>query len=402
MTIEGTMSTSRPGRVIRAFVAIGIALMVALFQLPETDAAEVRRGDTVRIADGTTVNEDAYLFGGRAEIVGTAERDVFVSAGEVEVTARGRITGSLNAAAGRIKVRGPIGQAVRVTGGELTVFSTVGGDVVVVGGTVTIAKGATVRGDVVVAGGEVDILGTVEGDVRGNTDDLFIDARVGGDVRVNVDRLRLGSAARIAGALSYGSRRDATIAQGAIVSGPTDRHEPNRLLPGDNVVVWLGSAILRLLWGLIAGVVIILVMPVTAVAIAEGARNRLIRAFLLGLLLLILLPVALALLLITVIGIPIAAIGVAFYLAGLYLSQVFVGLALGRWMLPNSWGDEGRGFNLLAMTLGVIILAGLRLIPLPYLGTAVATLTGILGLGALVIGMRPVRQRPAPTFGATA
>jgi hypothetical protein len=101
------------------------------------------------------------------------------------------------------------------------------------------------------------------------------------------------------------------------------------------------------------------------------------------------------LLLATVVGIPIALIGAAFFAAALYLSQVVVGLALGRAILPKRWDTAGRGYNLLAMTIGVIALAALRLIPVPLLGTGIAALTAVFGLGAVVVGLRR-RPTPAP------
>jgi len=125
-------------------------------------------------------------------------------------------------------------------------------------------------------------------------------------------------------------------------------------------------------------------------------RNRPWPSFLLGLALLIGVPITLAFLTVTLIGLPIALIGLAAYLALLYLSQVFVGLAIGRFLLPDSWGDEGRGFNLLAMTVGVTILAGLRLTPIGAADWTIAALTAIVGLGALVISLgrgRPSRPR---------
>jgi hypothetical protein len=45
------------------------------------------------------------------------------------------------------------------------------------------------------------------------------------------------------------------------------------------------------------------------------------------------------------------------------------------------------------MTIGVIILAGLRLLPIPYIGWVIAILTAIAGLGAIVVGLSR-RGRP--------
>ena len=47
------------------------------------------------------------------------------------------------------------------------------------------------------------------------------------------------------------------------------------------------------------------------------------------------------------------------------------------------------------MTIGVLILAGLRLIPVPYLGEAIAFVVAVIGLGAVALGPRYRKIVPA-------
>ncbi len=378
-------------RLLATPLAALLVIFVALaLHVPAATAAEFETGPSPSVPAGTTVDDDLYLFGGDAEIHGVVTRDAVVSAGTLEVD--GRIGGNLAAAVGSAVVRGEVDRSVRVTAGNVRVLGRVGGDVVVAGGTVTIEPGATVGGDVVVAGGTVDIRGQVAGDVRGNAGTVTIGGRVDGDVRVGGDRVRLLPAARVAGTLRYRSRNEAEVAPGAVVSGPTVRRPPARFVPGDNLLIWLSSAIFRLLCGLVAGVAVVLLLPRSAPALADALRTEPLAPFLAGLGLAIGVPIAVAVLIVTVVGVPLALIVLALYLAALYLSQVVVGLAIGRFLLPASWDTASRGFNLLAMTLGVILLAALRLVPIPYLGLAVAAFTAVLGLGAIVMGMRRWRR----------
>ena len=374
---------------------LGLALVATALAATgaPTAAAEFETGETPRVPAGRTVDDDLYLFGGGAEVDGVVTGDVVVSAGTLDVD--GRVEGSVAAAAGTVEIRGEVGRSLRATAGTVRVLGAVGGDVVAAGGTITIEPGATVGGDVVVAGGEVEVRGEVAGEVRGNVGTLTIAGPVGGDVRVSADRVRLEPEARLGGALRYRSHDDAEIASDAVVAGPTVRRAPSRFVPGDNLQVWLGSAIFRLLCGLVSGVVVVLVMPRAAAAIADGLRSAPLTPFLMGLSLLIFVPLGIAVLLLTVVGIPIALVVLALFLVGLYLSQVVVGLAVGRFLLPNSWDTASRGFNLLAMTIGVILLAALRPIPVPYLSPIVATLTGLVGLGAVVVGLHRLRPQPS-------
>ena len=379
----------------RRGTALLLGSLLALAIVAPVAAAEFLQGNSPSVDQGETVTEDLYVMGGEVEIAGTVTRDLNVLAGDLTITDTGRVEGNINAAAGNADLSGIVRRSVRVAAGDVEISSAVGGDVVVAGGNVTIDEGASIQGDVVLAGGDVVIRGEVAGDVRGSAGSIVIDAPVGGDVKLKSDDIELGDGAQIAGRFEYTSDNEAEIDDQAVITGEIDRNEPDRFSPGDNLIGWLSSPLLHIVWLLVAGDVLILLIPRACVAVANGVRHRPLPSFGLGLLLLIVTPIVILILFFTVIGWPIAFIGLFAFLVALYLSEAFVGLAIGRFILPNRWGDEGRGFNLLAMTLGVLILAGIRLIPVPYLSDAIALVVAIIGLGAVVVGARG-RANPAP------
>lgn len=367
---------------------------MVLFTLPAA-AVDIRSGDSPDVARGTTVSGDVYLFGRDAIIDGNVLGDATVSA--AQLTVNGNIGGDLQAATGTANVHGNVGHTIRVASGTLNVYGTVGGDIVAASGTVTIEPGATVKGDILAGGGDVTIRGHVAGKVGGNMGELTIAGPIDGKVDVTVDSLKLDAGAHLAKSLSYQSRNRVNRAPSAVVTGAVAHSEPSRIDPTDNFAAWLGSAILRGLFALVTGAIIILLLPRLSVSIADGVRQAPLMSLIVGLILLILLPILIIILLITVIGIPLALLALAFYVASLYLSQVFVGLAIGRFILPGSWGDEGRLYNLIGMVIGVVILAGIRLIPVPYISWIVGAITAVLGLGAVIVGIRR-GHRPSVRF----
>jgi hypothetical protein len=383
----------------RRGVALLVGGLLALAVIAPVAAAELLRDGSPRVEQGETVEEDLYVMGGDVEIAGTLTRDLIVMSGELTITDTGRVDGNVNAMVGEAELNGTVGRSVRILGGTVEVFGVIRGDLVVAGGEVTVAPGASILGDVIAAGGDVEILGDVGGDVRVNSGNVVVDAAVAGDVRIDGDDVELGENARIGGELDYTSESEAEIDDAAAVAGDVDRDEPDLLSPGTGVFGWLLSPILHALWLLVAGAVLILLLPRGCVAVANGVRHRPFRSIVVGLLLTIFAPLLIVILLVTVIGLPIGLIGLGAYLAALYLSQVFVGLALGRFILPNAWGDEGRGFNLLAMTLGVLILAGLRLIPVPFVDWAIGARIAVIGLGAIVVGSRRRTPPVANAYG---
>jgi cytoskeletal protein CcmA (bactofilin family) len=382
-----------------------LVLLVALGVARPAAAAEFIQGDAPRVRALTQVNEDVYLFGDAAEVNGTANRDVVAAANTFDLTSNGSIGGNLMVAAREASIGGNVGRSARLAAQRVTITGNVRiqGDVLVAAQEVVIGEGVRIGGDLI-ATGDIEVRGEVGGDVRASGGEILIDAPVGGDASLASGEVRLGPAARIAGDLTYESAEAAVVDPAARVAGVTERRDRNSIDLGDGVGAFGGvgaltggvvGAVIRLLCALIAGLVVVLITPRAAVAVADGARRRLLPSFFIGLAMLVFLPILLALFLVTVVGAPIALVGFALFFVALYLSQVFVGLAIGRFILPRSWGDTGRGFNLLAMALGVILLAAVRLIPAPYLSGVVALLTGIIGLGAVVVGSRRARAVPA-------
>jgi hypothetical protein len=142
---------------------------------------------------------------------------------------------------------------------------------------------------------------------------------------------------------------------------------------------------------LITGALIIAVAPRLASALNENARQPVV-ALIVGLLSLVLIPVAAVLLAVTVIGIPASFILLVAYAIALYLSQYVVGQWLGSLLLPSSWNDGSRGFLLLSMTIGVLIIAALRFfLPVSWVAALVTVLVMIVGLGAAVLLVRQLR-----------
>lgn len=384
----------RAGALCAAVLLFSLAMLLAG---PKTTlASDTAVGNDANVAKGETVNDDLVLAGGDVTIDGTVKGDISGAASTLKIG--GVVQGDVNITAGTIEIGGTVLQSVRAIGGKTTITGTVGNDLAVIGGEVKIEPSGKVNGDLLAIGGDVTINGPVAGNVRGNMRDLTINARVGQDVKVRVDHLKVEDGARIIGDVSYRSHNDGEFSSKSVINGSIEHHRLIGSVPIENMTFWIVSAVFRLLCSLLAGIIVILIMPRTTAVIADAARQSLLKSVLFGLIFLIAIPVLLTILLVTVIGIPIALIGLALFLIALYLSQVFIGTALGRFILPDNWGNLGRGYNLLAMVIGVIIIAGLRAVPLPYFGGIVTAIVTILGIGAIVIGLS--RRGRVPLGGA--
>lgn len=377
----------RPRRL--GLIAFGIILIVATLALPLLASATTMLGDsTVTIPATDTIDDDLVVTADSFVLDGDAELDVLAFARDVEIN--GNVGGSVNVAASSVTIRGHVDGSVRIAAGTVTIDGTVNGDVVVVGGTATVDPGGVLRGSLTMHGGTLTTRGTVSGDVTGTMERLTIDGPIRGDVNVRVSDLNVEPSAAVTGNLTYVSGSDADVSNDATVSGTIER---------ETIAPWgidgsfrgrFFSPLVRTLWMLVAGAAVIAFAPRLASALDRNMRRPL-ALFIAGAVALIAIPALALALAISVVGLPASLILIALYLIALYLSQYVVGQRLGTLILPNGWNDGSRGFLLLSMTIGVLLLSLLRYLPIPFVGSVIDLIITVGGLGAMVLLLGQLR-----------
>jgi cytoskeletal protein CcmA (bactofilin family) len=337
---------------------------------------------------GAVVDRDYFAYGERVEISGTVNGDVYVAGGQVLVD--GRINGDLLVAGGTITVSGVVSQDARVAGGQVTVNGQIGRNLTVAGGDVDLSESAAVKGGLVSAGGRVRLAAPVGTDARIAAGSVIVSGPIKGSLNAMTGDLRLTSRASVAGGVTYWSQDQASVDPGASIAGGVHRKalpefsRPRKetllgALAGVVIVAKLVSAASTLILGLF---LIYLFPGYTQSAVATlSARPG--ASFGIGLLALIVTPIAAIMLLVTVLGLPIGLMAIALYLVAIFLVRVFVILWLGRVLL--AWrGNEVR--NTWALVLGLIVYSMLTLIP--FVGGFVALCAILFGLGATLLADR--------------
>jgi cytoskeletal protein CcmA (bactofilin family) len=370
-------------------VAFAIILTLATIAVPFSGLASTSRaGDAITVESTEVIDGDFNAAGRSVTIAGIVEGDANLAAIDLDIS--GRVDRSASVAAARGKISGTIGGSLRVASGNLDLTGTVNGSLIVVAGTVSIPSQARIEGDVLIYGGQVDIRGAVNGNVKVNAGNVTLGGRIGGDVEGSISQLTLLDTARIGGSLTYTSQQSADVAPNAVVTGITTHDKP--LSFGSPLGVFNG--LLKVVWALITGALLVAVAPRAAEAIGKAGR-RILPAAGLGLAAIILGPIVAVILIATLIGLPAGLMMLAGYVVVLYLSQVVVGIVIGRAILSGRWDDGSRGFYLLAMTIGVILLSALKFIPLPYVGGIVSLLVSIWGVGTVVLLLARLRPTSA-------
>lgn len=252
-------------------------------------------------------------------------------------------------------------------------------DRVVITGPVVVDRGDT-AGDVVVVDGDVLVRGTVKGDLVVVNGEVTLRGRVTGNVVAVADKVIIGSRGRVDGDLRYGDNKPVGATSDK-VGGKVKRFDPQAIASpiGAGIVlgVWLAVTVSIFLLGLI----LLLLAPRAADAVARSGIGK---SLLVGLLAFILLPIIAGIALVTVIGIPLGFV-LLLLLVPLYaISYVTGAWAVGRRILKP---DKAR---ILSFLVGLLIVRLLALIPIA--GGLITFLVTLLGLGALFVAMFRARK----------
>jgi hypothetical protein len=200
---------------------------------------------------------------------------------------------------------------------------------------------------------------------------VTVRGKVGGDVVTGGGQAILGRRARISGDLIYFDKKP-VVAPGAQVAGETKKVDGSELgdfLAKVAIGIWIAFSVSLVLFGLL----LMLLAPKAAEAIARTAKHRWGMSIGVGFAVFILGPIVAGLLAITIIGTPLGIILLSLLVPLAAMAYVSTAFAVGRLILKNS--------GIPAFLLGMLILCLLALVP--FLGGLVGLLAVIFGLGLL-------------------
>lgn len=361
--------------------ALAIILVMATIAVPLLGSASTYRGGFTVNTSGTPVTDSMYIASFRSRIDTNVGGDLTLASFASSVY--GDVGGSLHILGGRTSIHGDVEGSVYVASGNVDVHGTIGGDLVVASGRANLRDGSQVGGDVIVLAGQLGAEGTIDGTLYGSTLLMDQSGTVGGNLEVQADRLSISREAVITGDLRYQGPTDADIASGATIRGETVRTNATPWTGiGDGALAPFGT-LLKIVWSLVLAAALVAVAPRLMYRFAEIA-TPVVQPAIIGAITLAAIPVFAVIAMITILGIPIGILMLLAYVVGLYLSQVIVGMAIGRFLLPRRWRDGSRGYLLLAATIGIILIGVLRVLPVPFVNIAIVTLVTILGFGAFV------------------
>jgi cytoskeletal protein CcmA (bactofilin family) len=301
----------------------------------------------------------------------------------VSVTAR--IDGSAYLSGGDVTVSAPVGRNLYMAGGDLRLESVVYGKLRAAGGNVHVARDALVDGSASLAGGSVEVDGGVGKDLRAYGESIVINGAIGGDVELGGERIRIGPDARITGKVEYRSGRPIEIDPQAVLGrGITEMQKDQRWMRRmGRGATFMGTTFS---FGLVLiGALMVLGLPRFTREAAATLRQKPAIAAGVGCAVLIGVPFMALLLVLTIIGIPLAMLLVFGYVALLLLGYLIGAIFVGDTVLERVSKEklQSLGWRILFMLLALVAIAIIRQVP--FLGGLVVLLLFIAGIGAFTM-----------------
>lgn len=369
--------------VIMAFLGAALlGIAHAATTSAELATAETTNGPYIRAADTVSIR-------------GTVNGDVIVAAGGL-VEIDGTVHGSVYAVSERVVIRGVVTGNVHAAGSEVEFAARDTGSAFLAASDVRVGDGARLQ-NLFVAGSELVVHGEIARNLYGAGSEVLVGSKVGGDVTIAGEQIVINGAATVGGNFSYSSSAEATIENDRSIQGSIKRTDPEeKISTQERITTQLVDMFYWLAANILIAATLLLLMPKVFIPAEISFLQKPLNNYFKALVFVIFTPILLILMLFTVIGIPLALVGLLFYTLVLILAPTasahFIGkFALERLKLDkqkpatrNYWSElaaVAAGFFLLAIVGLVPVLGGLVTVAAFFLGVAILVSRNLLPFG---------------------
>jgi hypothetical protein len=242
----------------------------------------------------------------------------------------------------------------------------------------------------VAGAGNVTLAAPVGSDVTVAAGNLTVLNRINGGLRAAAGNIRLTSRAIVKGNLTYWSNHPASIDPNAKVVGRIIRKVPQEISRTSALKIFgviggliLLAKIISFISTLIAGLLFIYFFPQYTQSTVSTISDRPLASLGVGFLTLVVTPVVAVVLMVTVIGIPLALMLAAILFIGIFLSRILVLIWAGRGLSGWLGRETPLGW---ALVIGLLIYFFLTLIPL--IGGFATLFVILFGAGAALLSIR--------------
>jgi len=375
-----------------------ILLLILGFWAPSAQAVQEKLGlvlgvEQEMVAKKGIINNPNFRFGETVVISDDLTGDVYAAGGEVRID--GSVDGDLLVAGGQVIINGNVTQDLRVLGGSVIINGQVEKNVSILAGQVNFGPNSLVKGSLVGGTGNADLGGSILGGTWLGTGEAVLSSDHGDQVNLWAGTVKLLPQAKIDGDLNLQLSQEGSFDdQSGVVTGnknvkvATTAQERERIERQTKQAMQsfgLAKEFIGLLMAGLTGLVIIYLFPKFSTKLTTLITKDLWAMLGWGVISLFILPVISLLLLITIVGMPLASILFLLYLLALVIGKYFAALALGQYLFTKYHWSIADSQQKQFLT-GLVLISLIGLIPL--LGAIVKFVALVIGLGSLTVWLK--------------
>ncbi|KPL00012.1 MAG: hypothetical protein AMJ91_05635 [candidate division Zixibacteria bacterium SM23_73_3] len=364
-----------------------LTTILVLLIFDSSFGTEFKGVDNFFFPDTAIIHDDLVITGGNIKLDGIVEGDIISACRSL--VQNGLILGSLNAVSQDLDVLGEVKGSVRGFAQNINVNGKLGRNLLVFCYTLDVKPDAEIEKDITAFCGKMTLDGKLGGSLKGGVGELIISGVVNGDVSIEAEKITLMPTARIEGDFKYESEKEAKIESGAQVSGETvwteidteKEKKPKSIFTGKSIIMEM----LFLLALMVTGIVLTLIFKKNAQQAKQAISNYFLKTLGLGFVFMVCIPIAILILLITILGIPIAIIALFVYAILVYIAKIPVATFVGEKIL-KALGKQGEPSLIWSMLLGLVVLT--LVLNIPYLEWPIYFVVLFTGFGAIISSQR--------------
>jgi len=377
---------------LSVFATLAIALILPL----SAKAIMFKADDSTYIAKDQIVNSSLFTAGSSITIDGKVQGDVFCAGQSIIIN--GIVDGDVICAGQNITINGAVGGSVRAVGNSLVVSGRVSRNIMFAGANLTISPSGSVGWDLQFGAAVSDIRGKITRDIDGAGANVVVAGNVGRNIYLVLDDNReknnndnkptliVSKEAVVNGNLTYLAKNDAAIEDGSSIKGGVEKKALNfnekKRENKDGVVAWLWYIVISIFGAIAFGLVLVswLKKPVEEITNLMIEKPWASLGF--GFIFLILTPIAVILIMITMIGLPIGLTLLGAWILLMYPAKILAAIMLGKKLTDKCRLLKNYKGSLMASMIFGIIVAWL-IFSIPAIGWFLCFIALLWGLGGV-------------------
>ncbi len=339
-------------------------------------------GEEYSLQKGDRVEDDLYAAGKNTTIAGDVTGDLLAAGYDVLLGAN-LIGEDALAIGANVNILSDVKEDLRTAGLKTIFTGKVGGDFVTASKEIQTLPSSLVSGNFLAFAGRAVLNGEIKGNVHIAGGEVFLNDKIGGNVTITAERIVLGPGAVISGEFNYASGRHAEISEGAQIFGKMtykaiDTRPPlEKFLP----TLWGTWLLIQFAVLLIGALIVHGLFKKISIKFVSTSIHQFAPSLLKGFLFAIAVPIAIALVFITLVGIPFGILGIAFYTIFLILASIYGPIILGSivYRLTNTETDVFVSWKTILVGVVLSILLGYA----PYIGFLIKYGLILVALGSI-------------------